>query len=694
MGERAELDIGGAEFDAHATQRQGREKDFAARVHFGENGVEAEATQRDHGLVPGVNFGQLCAAEEEPVYEGIADRGVEWLARRMAIEMAIGPVDEEGDYEVEDNLGGSGDVDNFLVSLYARFNIPIAVLHRITQHMNNHPQAWSSRLLGNERMPHPKTLIRRAGKCDPAVYIEVATLDPSGAEVMLDRYTEYPLKFIAERRLDVQYKLFYTDFEDVLRYHHGLHRSGTECYECDLSLDGVPECKSNGISLLIMSVQFTDCKNVYPVGILHAARRGMQLDRKICLRRFVESANKLKVRVRHAIADAPERAKLIGMHMHSGNVCCQFCLGRKVNKHFPSSSMGAPTRTADVMENLVQKIESGKVKPGQDGSYGVLRRSVLSGLDGFDIIEHVPTDYMHMVSLGITKQMIRHMFRFPLKRLGNVRVPHVDRFNELLAETHGLSEMSRRPRQLDLSVWKSEELKYLLLGYWPCVADATDRHYVRVWLLFTYLVRAFTIPDEYYLPLTDAVDLEGLLGAWYKEFEKAFGPDELHYNVHSFHHLMRVRALGPLTETSAYRFEDQYGVMKRAFVPGTPSTGKQALKKCFLSLRFGKHHCRKKLHLHARHTSAVDDRWIFLGPKNVLRATGFNGRHVTGHQVKIQHGCHLGGDFSLDFNDVLVYRVLAVDESRLVTYDISDIQGKCVLTGDILSVLTTNILTE
>lgn len=108
-------------------------------------------------------------------------------------------------------------------------------------------------------------------------------------------------------------------------------------------------------------------------------------------------------------------------------------------------------------------------------------------------------------------------------------------------------------------------------------------------------MRACTIPSEEFSEL-DLQTINDCCSEYYQLFESLFGMQNCSYNLHViFCHLLEIRTHGPLTETSAFKFESFYGEMRRSFVPGTVSPLKQILKNVLLKRSLSKHLCQNNI---------------------------------------------------------------------------------------------------
>ena len=118
----------------------------------------------------------------------------------------------------------------------------------------------------------------------------------------------------------------------------------------------------------------------------------------------------------------------------------------------------------------------------------------------------------------------------------------------------------------------------------------------RLWLLVAFLLRSNTVPEIEYENI-NANEIEHAREEFYSLFEKLFTAKNCTYSVHVFgSHIPQIRSQGPLTETSAFPFENFYGEMRRSFTPGTVSTVKQIMERVYLKRTVSYHCCQKSIY--------------------------------------------------------------------------------------------------
>ena len=85
-----------------------------------------------------------------------------------------------------------------------------------------------------------------------------------------------------------------------------------------------------------------------------------------------------------------------------------------------------------------------------------------------------------------------------------------------------------------------------------------------------------------------------------------FGSHNCTYTVHIVcSHLQLMRSKGPLTETSAFPFENYYSELRGSFQPGTKSPLKQMIQSTILRRKLVHHCCEESIFISA-HDSALE----------------------------------------------------------------------------------------
>ena len=151
---------------------------------------------------------------------------------------------------------------------------------------------------------------------------------------------------------------------------------------------------------------------------------------------------------------------------------------------------------------------------------------------------------------------------------------------------------------MDLAIFKAQEMRNLLLFFFPIIIQCIENEYVneqKIWLLLAFCVRACILPIVQF----DAININNItdsLAQFYTLCEREYGSKQCSYSIHVVaSHLLQIRGKTPLTFRSAFMFENFYAEMKLCFQPGTTSTLKQILQNVFMKRYVEYHVCQSSL---------------------------------------------------------------------------------------------------
>ena len=653
----------------------------------------------------------LPAIHEAAVPEvGSEDDGGEW---RGEVEVLASPepsvvlrqpepVDTRGDVDGEEvwnerpeETGPEVSFGDFMCSLQAKGSVTKTAMTDMIAYMVRNKDHVISGLTNGDIRTYYK-MRQDAEKNLPSVYLDVAVTPANGDEdATWRRLHAYPMKRLTRENVRLNYTMYYMDLHELMAFHRYLHGMKEGSDEIDISVDGLPETKSGGLSIDVLSIRFVDCRTVYSQVILQPARKAMGIPEDIILEPFLRGLTRAGLRVRRVIADAPKRAALQGIKQHSSKFACPYCIAKKDGKVYRSTSMFAAERTDADLRRLGAELEANRhgADTDWDDFVGVKRLSPLAAVEGLDLVQDFPAECMHMVHLGIVRKFINLCYHTPQSRVRDSDVHRVQdgELNAILLRSKGLSLFSRRVRRLDQANFKAEEFRNLILAFWPAVMESLPPEAVRCWMLLVYIVRAVYLPDEL---LSNGLleDTYMKAGAWYRSFESTFGPDACSYYIHIFGtHLDKVRVHGPLSETSATIFESHYEKLKRGYKGGTTATGTQALKNLLLSLKSG-HVCKRKRKLSLRLTSKTNDKLVYLRGGRIIELTAILPATVEGNVVSVESA--FVPFPNLNFSRVLAFKRRSVDDEAAETVVVArnEVLGQVVECDQFLSVLTWNML--
>ena len=360
--------------------------------------------------------------------------------------------------------------------------------------------------------------------------------------------------------------------------------------------------------------------------------------------------------------------------------------------------MNSEHRSRNTILSIVERIENGEIL-SIDEAKGITGRSVLLDVPDFNFTYDVPAEYLHCGCLGVTKRLIELTFNVGKKypRVTTRKLSNPKQFDKLMLGTKVTKEFPRRARRLDLSVFKGQEYRNIALYFWPFVLEciepaAKERH---LWLYWAFMMRSATVPSNEFAPLSIPL-INQTCSLFYNLYEETLGIQNCVYNLHTFcSHLLEIRTHGPLTETSAFKFESFYGEMRRAFVPGTPSTLKQILKNICLKRALGHHVCENTISITNYNTSLECNNLIYC-----YTANEYSIYQVEDIQEDIML-CHKVGQYPANFpetpdlpwSSIGVFRKGGVS-STIVKIKASDVYGKVLNVGKYLITCPINVLNE
>lgn len=293
----------------------------------------------------------------------------------------------------------------------------------------------------------------------------------------------------------------------------------------------------------------------------------------------------------------------------------------KKNSHivWPSSTANGEPRTKEKVINIVERMEAGEELTHSEKK-GIKGRSLLLNIENFDMVIQVPCEYMHLVPLGVVKRLLELCFSVGENRSRITKRPLTspDLFNELIKNVKMFREFSRRARKLDLAVLKAQELRNILLFFFPIITKCLEGHdkEIKVWELLAFMIRACILPEEEYQNVS-VNSIKYCQKHFYQLYEQLYGAKNCTYSIHTLAaHLPKIRELGPLTETSAFSFESFYAELRKSFQPGTNSVVKQMFQNVLLKRILSKHVCRETIFLREKDTAMESNSLIYVFEDN------------------------------------------------------------------------------
>jgi hypothetical protein len=487
-----------------------------------------------------------------------------------------------------------------------------------------------------------------------------------------------------------------------------------------LSLDGVPEAKS-GNSIDVVSLKVEGCLRVYPIKIIRPKRLWVKsvphehrLDIYKKMGNVLEDVRLLseqgRANLRLVVADAPMRAALRMQKQHGAYYSCDYCVQRATLcgsvRVFPfKHGAKPPARTRALMMSKADLFDTMTLKEREeraDELFGLVGRSPLLQVPGFDPVTGVVADAMHLIYLGVAKRLLHLTFNIGTARDRGLAERRLDinPLSFMLIQQKVPSDFPRRTREYDPH-WKASEYRNLVLALFPLVVCniPEGRKERELWLLLAFLTRACILPDAEYNEIHPS-HLLRIQDRFYKEYTRLFGVAQCTYNLHVYSHLQEIRQQGKLQDTSAFAFEASYAIIKNSFWPGTVSHGKQAMYRVMSKYCGSDHKCKRALLFEAHVTSKKDNSIAYCRDKNFYRLTfaGDKEHPDTFVGKRIPTGVYTPGQTRLPFDQVGVFRVVGEPVGLSIHIERRDVIGKGIIVEcgiyDIILNLPTDLLLE
>ena len=218
-----------------------------------------------------------------------------------------------------------------------------------------------------------------------------------------------------------------------------------------------------------------------------------------------------------------------------------------------------------------------------------------------------------------------------------------------------------------------------------------------LWLLLAYMFRACSVPNEEYDYIQEK-DVKNCMKKFYNLFEKLFGKINCSYSVHVVcSHLPTIRGNNPLTESSAFCFENFYGEMRKCFVPGTKSTSQQIIKKVLMKSILRKHQCESDIYI-SPHDSALECNSLIYtfkdGKHSMYKVVGVKDNEKTLIcKVQGKYPCVMKETPTLNWSKVGFFAKGGILDKE-VLIDVSNVAGKVVSVQNYLITCPNNVLRE
>lgn len=339
--------------------------------------------------------------------------------------------------------------------------------------------------------------------------------------------------------------------ETALQHNHGI--------AIQVNVDGVPLFKSTNGQFwpILCRLDQPVLGQPFVVGLFYGQSKPKNLEfLDFFIREYKELKNnglsygtdKMSVRISSFICDAPARAFLKNIKMHTAYSGCERCMQSGVwNGKMTFPSVSAAMRTDESFCKMADSEHHRGESPLTNIGIGMVSEFVL--------------DYMHLICLGVVRRLVWLWLCGPLTlncRMGAKTVQSIS--DELISvKTFIPTEFARKPRSLsEWQRWKATEYRQFLLYTGPIVLhgklpDATYKNFLLLSVGIRMLLEK-SLDDEY------IIYARSLLVLFVTHYSQLYGDAMVVYNVHNVIHLADdFNKFGCLDKISAFAFENYLG---------------------------------------------------------------------------------------------------------------------------------------
>lgn len=276
-----------------------------------------------------------------------------------------------------------------------------------------------------------------------------------------------------------------------------------------------------------------------------------------------------QVKISCFVCDAPAKALIKGVQVHSGYHSCCYCTTKgkwKGRVVFPQTN--APLRTDESFRAMEDKHHH-------------ISESPLLSLD-IDMIKAFPCDYQHLLCLGVGRKLLTRVM-CGQKNVGGriVTDEGLERINKrLLAVLRWWArDFNRRPRILEeLMRWKATEFRQFILYLIPVVLRGSVLPAKALELFFLlHIAMTIVVRRDLLSRYSDVADW--CLNDFVTKAKVYLKTEFITHNVHNLVHIVsHCNVYGPVDNFSAFPFENELHVLKRA-VRGTSKVIQQIVSR-------------------------------------------------------------------------------------------------------------------
>jgi hypothetical protein len=318
------------------------------------------------------------------------------------------------------------------------------------------------------------------------------------------------------------------------------NRNSVMSVQLIINIDGLPLFKSSNVQFwpILCTIVSNDRASMEPFlvalycGISKPISAGEYLEdflnelSLVMTNGVSDGSKKFDVALKAFVCDAPARAWLKRIKLHSGYNSCERCTahGSYESGRVTMTDLSSPLRT-DAL--FLQNSYKGHQE-------GVSPLSVL--LPHFGAVSGFVLDYMHLMCLGVMRRLLYFWSKGP-KKFGRLSNSLISLISDDAVSLRPLipSDFARKPRSLsELDRWKATEFRMFLLYIGPVIL----KQYLEKSKFENFL--CFSVAASILLSETRVEMIEyarKLLVCFVQQSEKLYGSTFVVYNVHSLIHV-------------------------------------------------------------------------------------------------------------------------------------------------------------
>lgn len=333
-----------------------------------------------------------------------------------------------------------------------------------------------------------------------------------------------------------------------------------------VNVDGLPIAKSSGSQLwpILGKIKNLAQSKPFIIGLYHGNSKPS--DSNAYLSAFVEelllliangvewAGNILTVELFCFVCDAPAKACMTCIKLHSGYLSCSKCCAEgEWHGRVVFHETDVPKRTDHSFRS--------KAQPEHHTGVSILETLPINMIECFSL------DYMHLVCLGIVRKLLWTWIRGALFvgtrriRLGWRSITQISARLVALA-SNVACDFARKPRSLsELARWKATELRQFLLYTGPIVLKGVIDDDLYNHFMLLHIAIKILVDNELCREFSSYA--RDLILLFVKQCEEYYGIEFMSYNVHNLIHLTDdVERNGPLDSFSLFDFENMLQEIK------------------------------------------------------------------------------------------------------------------------------------